>query len=130
MIVDESYHGLTYGFDAQSVLEFADDVFVNNSFSKYFCMTGWRLGWMIVPEDYVSSVEKLAQNLYISNSDIAQKAALAAFTPESLSIAEGYRHEFEEQRNFLLPALRELGFEIPVDPQGAFYIYANCYVLQ
>ena len=126
LIVDEIYHGLTYGFDAHSALEFADDVFVINSFSKYFCMTGWRLGWMIVPQDYVSSVEKLAQNLYISNSDIAQQAALAAFTPESLRILEGNRAEFQEHRDYLLPALRELGFDIPVEPQGAFYIYANC----
>ena len=126
LIVDEIYHGLTYGFDAHSVLEFAEDVFVINSFSKYFCMTGWRLGWMIVPQNYVSSVEKLAQNLYISNSDIAQKAALAAFTPETLRIVEGNRRKFEEQRDYLLPALRDLGFDIPVEPQGAFYIYANC----
>jgi aspartate/methionine/tyrosine aminotransferase len=126
LIVDEIYHGLTYGFDAHSALEFADDVFVINSFSKYFCMTGWRLGWMVVPQDYVSSVEKLAQNLYISNSDIAQQAALAAFTPESLRILEGNRAEFQQHRDYLLPALRELGFDIPVEPQGAFYIYANC----
>ncbi len=126
LIVDEIYHGLTYGIDAHSVLEFADDVFVINSFSKYFCMTGWRLGWMIVPQDYVSSVEKLAQNLYISNSDIAQQAALAAFTPETLRIVEEYRRQFEEHRDYLLPALRDIGFDIPVEPQGAFYIYANC----
>lgn len=126
LIVDEIYHGLTYGFDAHSVLEFADDVFVINSFSKYFCMTGWRLGWMIVPQDYVSSVEKLAQNLYISNSDIAQQAALAAFTPETMRIVEEYRRQFEEHRDYLLPALRDIGFDIPVEPQGAFYIYANC----
>jgi len=126
LIVDEIYHGLTYGFDAHSVLEFADDVFVINSFSKYFCMTGWRLGWMIVPQNYVSSVEKLAQNLYISNSDIAQQAALAAFTPETLRIVEENRRQFEEHRDYLLPALRDLGFDVPVEPQGAFYIYANC----
>ena len=126
LIVDEIYHGLTYGIDAHSVLEFADDVFVINSFSKYFCMTGWRLGWMVVPQDYVSSVEKLAQDLYISNSDIAQQAALAAFTPETLRIVEEYRRQFEEHRDYLLPALRDIGFDIPVEPQGAFYIYANC----
>ena len=126
LIVDEIYHGLTYGFDAHSTLEFADDVFVINSFSKYFCMTGWRLGWMVVPQAYAGYIEKLAQNLYISNSDVAQQAAMAAFTPETLRILEGNRAEFQAHRDYLLPALRELGFDIPVEPQGAFYIYANC----
>lgn len=126
LIVDEIYHGLTYGFDAHSALEFADDVFVINSFSKYFCMTGWRLGWMVIPEVYADHIEKLAQNLYISNSDIAQQAAMAAFTPETLRIVEGNRTEFQEHRDYLLPALRALGFDIPFEPQGAFYIYANC----
>ncbi|UCH49560.1 MAG: pyridoxal phosphate-dependent aminotransferase [Betaproteobacteria bacterium] len=126
LIVDEIYHGLTYGFDAHSALEFADDVFVINSFSKYFCMTGWRLGWMVIPQAYVGHIEKLAQNLYISNSDVAQQAAMAAFTPETLSIVEENRHKFQQQRDYLLPALRDLGFDIPVEPQGAFYIYANC----
>jgi aspartate/methionine/tyrosine aminotransferase len=126
LIVDEIYHGLTYGFDAHSTLEFADDVFVINSFSKYFCMTGWRLGWMVVPQGYVPHIEKLAQNLYISNSDVAQQAAIAAFDPETLDILEGNRVKFQQQRDYLLPALRQLGFDIPVEPQGAFYIYANC----
>lgn len=126
LIVDEIYHGLTYGFDAHSVLEFADDVFVINSFSKYFCMTGWRLGWMVMPQAYTGHIEKLAQNLYISNSDVAQQAALAAFRPETLSTLEENRRKFQEQRDYLLPALRKLGFDIPVEPQGAFYIYANC----
>jgi aspartate/methionine/tyrosine aminotransferase len=126
LIVDEIYHGLTYGCKAQSILEATQDAFVINSFSKYFCMTGWRLGWMVAPEAYVEDIEKLAQNLYISNSDIAQQAAAAAFLPETLKIVENNRAKFEEQRNFLLPELRRLGFEIPVEPQGAFYIYANC----
>jgi len=126
LIVDEIYHGLTYGFDAHSVLEFADDVFVINSFSKYFCMTGWRLGWMVMPQAYKSHIEKLAQNLYISNSDVAQQAALAAFDARTLAILEDNRGKFREQRDYLLPALRALGFDIPVEPQGAFYIYANC----
>jgi aspartate/methionine/tyrosine aminotransferase len=126
LIVDEIYHGLTYGCDAHSVLEIADDVFVINSFSKYFCMTGWRLGWMVAPQNYIDDIEKLAQNLYISNSGIAQQAALAAFEPETLRVLEGNRAKFQAQRDYLLPALRGLGFEIPVEPQGAFYIYANC----
>jgi aspartate/methionine/tyrosine aminotransferase len=126
LIVDEIYHGLTYGCDAGSALEIADDVFVISSFSKYFCMTGWRLGWMVAPEEYVEDIEKLAQNLYISNSDIAQQAASAAFAPETLRIVEDNRAKFQAQRDYLLPALRMLGFEIPVEPRGAFYIYANC----
>src|SRR6185295_1230918 len=124
--VDEIYQGLTYGCEARSALEFADDVFVINSFSKYFSMTGWRLGWMVAPQEYVGDLEKLAQNLYISNSDIAMRAALAAFGPETLAQCERNREAFRAQRDFLLPALRELGFDIPVTPQGAFYIYANC----
>jgi aspartate/methionine/tyrosine aminotransferase len=126
LIVDEIYHGLTYGFDARSALEFADDVFVINSFSKYFCMTGWRLGWMVMPQAYVNDVEKLAQNLYISNSDVAQHAASAAFLPETVAELERNRARFQAQRDYLLPELRKLGFEVPVEPQGAFYIYANC----
>jgi aspartate/methionine/tyrosine aminotransferase len=126
LIVDEIYHGLTYGVEARSALEFADDVFVINSFSKYFCMTGWRLGWMVAPRGYIAPLEKLAQNLYISNSDIAQQAAMAAFRPETLAIAESNREKFQAQRDYLLPELRKLGFDIPFEPQGAFYIYANC----
>jgi aspartate/methionine/tyrosine aminotransferase len=125
LIVDEIYHGLTYGAQARSALEFTDDVFVINSFSKYFCMTGWRLGWMVAPQAYVDDIEKLAQNLYISNSDIAQQAALAAFSPEVMTELEANRVRFQRQRDYLLPELRKLGFDIPVTPQGAFYIYAN-----
>ncbi len=125
LIVDEIYHGITFGVDVHTSLEFAEDIFVINSFSKYFGMTGWRLGWAIIPEKFVSALEKLAQNLYISNSDIAQQAALEAFKPETLAIAETYRSKYEQQRNFLLPKLKDLGFIIPVDPQGAFYIYAD-----
>ena len=126
LIVDEIYHGLTYGEPDRSVLEIADDVFVINSFSKYFGMTGWRLGWLVAPDAYVEAVEKLAQNLFISASDIAQQAAIAAFSPEAVQIHEERREAFRVQRDFLLPRLRALGFDIPVEPQGAFYIYANC----
>ncbi len=125
LIVDEIYHGLTYGEDAHSVLEFADDVFVINSFSKYFCMTGWRLGWFVAPAQYIEALEKLAQNLFISSPDIAQQAALAAFHPDTLKEAEHNRLAFQSQRDFLLPAVRALGFDVPVTPQGAFYLYAN-----
>jgi len=126
LIVDEIYHGLTYGKRDRSALEFTDDVFIINSFSKYFGMTGWRLGWMVVPEQYIGPLDKLAQNLFISPSDLAQQAALAAFHPDTVALLEQRRNAFRAQRDFLLPKLRDLGFEIPVTPEGAFYIYANC----
>jgi aspartate/methionine/tyrosine aminotransferase len=126
LIVDEIYHGLTYDNDAMTALSISDDVFVINSFSKYFSMTGWRLGWLIAPERYVREIEKLAQNLFISPSTPAQLAALAAFSPETLVLLEARRAQFQQRRDFLLPALRELGFSIPLAPDGAFYIYADC----
>ncbi|AHY44071.1 pyridoxal phosphate-dependent aminotransferase [Stutzerimonas decontaminans] len=125
LLVDEIYHGLTYGVDAASVLEVDDDAFVLNSFSKYFGMTGWRLGWLVAPPAAVPELEKLAQNLYISAPSMAQHAALACFEPATLEILEARRAEFARRRDFLLPALRELGFGIAVEPQGAFYLYAD-----
>lgn len=125
LVVDEIYHGLTYGCDASSVLEVDDDAFVLNSFSKYFGMTGWRIGWLVAPEDAVADLEKLAQNLYISAPSMAQYAALACFEPATLAILERRRHEFAQRRDYLLPALRQLGFKIAVEPQGAFYLYAD-----
>jgi len=126
LIVDEIYHGLTYGQRDRTALAFGDDVFIINSFSKYFGMTGWRLGWMVVPEEFMPAVDKLAQNLFISSSEIAQKAALAAFHPDTIALLEQRRDAFRAQRDFLVPQLRGLGFDIPVTPEGAFYIYANC----
>ncbi|SCZ49337.1 pyridoxal phosphate-dependent aminotransferase [Thiohalomonas denitrificans] len=126
LIVDEIYHGLTYGIEAETVLAVDHGAFVVNSFSKYFCMTGWRLGWLVAPEEYQREVEKLMQNLFIAAPTLAQHAALAAFEPETRKILESRRAEFERRRDFLLPALRELGFEIPVEPRGAFYLYADC----
>jgi aspartate/methionine/tyrosine aminotransferase len=126
LIVDEIYHGLTYGTDARTAASLSDQVFVINSFSKYFYMTGWRLGWMVCPREYVRDIEKLAQHLFISPSAPAQHAALAAFEPETITILEQRRKEFEARRNFMMPALRDLGFSIPVTPQGAFYVYAGC----
>ena len=125
LLVDEIYHGLTYGFDAPSVLEVDDDAFVLNSFSKYFGMTGWRLGWLVAPPQAVPELEKLAQNLYISAPSMAQHAALACFAPETLAIFEQRRGQFRQRRDYLLPALRELGFRIDVEPQGAFYLYCD-----
>ena len=126
LLVDEIYHGLIYDQATPTALALSDDLFVINSFSKYFCMTGWRLGWLVVPEPYVRQVEKLAQNLFIAAPTLAQYAALAAFGKETLAILEQRRLAFQQRRDYLLPALRELGFDIPVTPQGAFYLYADC----
>jgi len=125
LVVDELYHGLTYGFDAPSVLELDPNAFVLNSFSKYFGMTGWRLGWMVVPEAAAPEIEKLAQNLFISPCTISQYAALAAFKPETVEIMEQRRQAFAQRRDLLVGGLRELGFDIPVTPEGAFYVYAG-----
>jgi aspartate/methionine/tyrosine aminotransferase len=125
LIVDEIYQGLNYGIDASTALSSLDDVFVVNSFSKYFGMTGWRLGWVVAPQAYVRQIEKLSQHFFISPSTPAQHAALAAFTPATLEILEERRHAFASRRNTLLPALRELGFRFATEPQGAFYLYAD-----
>jgi len=126
LIVDEIYHGLVYEGDYTTALTFSDDVFVINSFSKYFHMTGWRLGWMVAPERYVRELDKLAQNLYLAAPTPAQYAALAAFEPETLATLQSRVMEFKARRDYLVPALRALGFDIPVTPQGAFYVYAGC----
>lgn len=125
LVVDEIYQGLTYGVEPSTALTLGDDVFVINSFSKYFQMTGWRLGWLVVPPAYVRTIETLAQNLFISASAPAQFAALAAFKPQTIAILEARRAELHARRDFLIPALRKLGFGVPVVPQGAFYIYAD-----
>jgi aspartate/methionine/tyrosine aminotransferase len=125
LIVDEIYLGLTYGSEPRSVLDFAHDAFVISSFSKYFNMTGWRLGWLVAPEHHVRDIEKLAQNLYISPASPSQRAALACFAPETLAILEARRQAFEQRRDFLVPALRNLGFRIPVMPTGGFFVYAD-----
>jgi aspartate/methionine/tyrosine aminotransferase len=125
VIVDEIYHGLTYGNAVASAALLSEDVFVVNSFSKYFGMTGWRLGWLVAPEGFVRDIDKLAQNIFLAPSTLAQYAALAAFEPATLEILEGRRETFQQRRDFLCPALRELGFDIPCLPQGAFYIYAH-----
>ena len=126
MIVDEIYLALSYGQEGNSVLSISDEVFVINSFSKYFQMTGWRLGWIVAPSAYVKAIERLSQNLFIANSAIAQQAALAGFEPATLEILEARRREFQTRRDYLIPALKDLGFGIPVAPEGAFYVYADC----
>jgi len=125
VIVDEIYHGLVYDTQVPTALSVSDDVFVINSFSKYFGMTGWRLGWMVVPEKYVEVVDRLAQNLFLAAPTLAQHAALVAFDEDTRVILEQRRAAFQQRRDFLLPALRDIGFDIPVTPQGAFYLYAN-----
>ncbi len=125
LLVDEIYHGLHYVNDLPSVLELDQSAFVVNSFSKYFGMTGWRLGWIVVPDDYVEMATILAQNMYISASSISQYAALAAFTPEAKDIFEQRREAFRLRRDFLVDALKRLGFSLSDNIQGAFYIYAD-----
>ncbi|PCE27982.1 aminotransferase [Paraburkholderia acidicola] len=125
-IVDEIYQGLSYGERPVSALSLGDDVVTVNSFSKYFHMTGWRLGWLVVPPTLVDAFEKLAQNLFICPSALAQYAALACFEPATLAIYETRRLEFMRRRDFIVPALESLGFKVPVMPDGAFYVYADC----
>ena len=126
LIVDEIYHGLVYENEVDTALSVDKNVIIINSFSKYFNMTGWRLGWLVAPEVLVSDMDKLAQNIFLAAPTPAQHAALAAFNPETIAILESHKDEFKQRRDFLLPALKKLGFKIEVEPQGAFYIYANC----
>ncbi|MFP5463501.1 MAG: pyridoxal phosphate-dependent aminotransferase [Gammaproteobacteria bacterium] len=126
LIADEIYHGLVYGADTRTALACDAEAIVVNSFSKYFGMTGWRLGWAVLPDALLRPVEKLAQNLFIAPPTPAQHAALAAFEPATLALLDQRRDEFRARRDLLLPALRGFGFDIPVTPQGAFYIYAGC----
>ncbi|MGD8312796.1 MAG: pyridoxal phosphate-dependent aminotransferase [Gammaproteobacteria bacterium] len=126
LVVDEIYHGLVYDEAAVTALAVSGDVIVINSFSKYFGMTGWRLGWLVAPRQMVPELDKLAQNLFLAAPTLAQHAALRAFDADNLEILEARRAAFRERRDYLLPALRELGFDIPVTPAGAFYLYADC----
>lgn len=126
LISDEIYHGLTYEQRANSALEYSDDVFILNSFSKFFGMTGWRLGWLIVPEQAISAATRLMQNLYISSPTHSQYAALAAFEDDAQAVLLARRDEFKARRDVLFQGLEELGFVIEHKPQGAFYIYADC----
>ena len=126
LIVDEIYHGLIYEGSYHTALAHSDQVFVVNSFSKYFQMTGWRLGWLVAPEWAIEALDRLVQNLYLAASTPAQYAALAAFTPTTLAILETRKAELKVRRDYLASALRELGFDLPLLPQGAFYLYAGC----
>jgi len=126
LMVDEIYQGLTYGSEPWTALNLPGDVVIINSFSKYFCMTGWRLGWVVLPGTAVRGFEKLAQHLFISAPSAAQHAACAAFGAESITTLEERRREFARRRDFLLPVLKKAGLEVPAEPHGAFYIYADC----
>jgi len=126
LIVDEIYHGLVYDTTLSSAVGAPGRVFVVNSFSKYYGMTGWRVGWLVGPQEYIAPIEKLVQNIFIAASTPAQYAALEALKPAARAELERRRQLFLERRDYLLPALRRLGFGIPVEPQGAFYIYADC----
>lgn len=126
-VVDEIYLGLSYDERfGQSALAHGDDVISVNSFSKYFSMTGWRLGWVVLPPALVPAVEKLAQNLYICASSLAQHAALACFTDESIAEYERRRGEFQRRRDVVLAGLERIGLKVPVAPDGAFYAWADC----
>jgi aspartate/methionine/tyrosine aminotransferase len=131
LLADEIYTGLSfdpaYGRTALGLApELAEHVVSVNSFSKYFGMTGWRLGWLVLPERLVPAVEKLAQNLYICPSTLSQRAALACFEPSSLAWYEQRRLDLQQRRDAVLPRLQAVGLEVPVAPDGAFYIWANC----
>jgi len=126
VILDEIYQGLIYDeVEYRSGLEISQDLFVLNSFSKYFGMTGWRLGWMVLPEGAAAAVTPLAQNLFISPSSIAQQAALAAFEADAHAVNEERRQIFRRRRDQLCDGLRALGLQIPVVPAGAFYLYVD-----
>lgn len=131
LIVDEIYQGLTYGEKPGgeppfTALALPGEVVIVNSFSKYFCMTGWRLGWVVLPQRRVREFEKLAQHLYISAPTVAQHAAIECFSPSTLKILEERRIEFQRRRDFLLPAIERAGLKVPARPSGAFYVYADC----
>lgn len=123
LVSDEIYHGIVYEGRAETALAHGDDMFVVNSFSKYFSMTGWRLGWLVVPPDMVRAVERLAQNLFISPPTLAQHAAVAAFGARDE--IEGHVRDYRANRDFLLGELPKAGFRDFAPPDGAFYLYCD-----
>jgi len=125
VILDEIYLGLHYGDACQSGLALDDDILVINSFSKFFHMTGWRLGWLIAPAHMVPVIERLAASLVICASSLAQHAALACFEPEVMQIFEKRRLSFQQRRDYLIPELQRLGLRVPVIPDGAFYVFSD-----
>jgi aspartate/methionine/tyrosine aminotransferase len=123
LVSDEIYHGIVYDGRAATALAYGDEAFVVNSFSKYWSMTGWRLGWIVVPPDLVRAVERLAQNLFISPPTLAQRAAIAAF--DARDETEGHVRAYRANRDFLLAELPKAGFRDFAPPDGAFYLYAD-----
>lgn len=123
LISDEIYHGLTYGAKARCALEFDDQAIIVNGFSKRWAMTGWRVGWIIVPEELIDACRRVMQNIFIAAPTLSQYAAIAALKDHET--CESMRLAYDERRLLLLAELPELGFDIVVQPQGAFYIYAN-----
>jgi len=126
LIADEIYQGLVYGTPPASALNAPCETAIVGSFSKYFCMTGWRLGWTILPEHRVRDLEKLAQHFFISAPTVAQHAALAALQPDTLKLLESRREEFARRRDWFVPAVERAGLVVPARPGGAFYVYADC----
>ncbi len=126
LIVDEIYQGLIYDVEDHSALEIDEGILVINSFSKYFGMTGWRLGWLVAPEPMIGALDRLAQNIFLSAPTPSQYAALSAFSAETGTILEQRKEIFRRRRDYLLPALEEIGFRFRTKPQGAFYLYADC----
>lgn len=124
IISDEIYHGLVYEDQAHSILEFTNRAFVLNGFSKLYAMTGLRLGYVIVPEEFVRPIQKLQQNLYICASSVAQRSGIAALREADADV-EHMKNIYNERRKFMISRLRELGFRITVEPTGAFYVFVN-----
>ena len=125
VMMDEIYLGLTYDQSPRSALALDDNLIILNSFSKYFHMTGWRLGWMIVPSRMVAAIEKLAASLAICAPTLAQHGALACFEPDTLQVFEHRKQAFRQRRDYLVPALESLGIQVPVKPDGAFYVFGD-----
>lgn len=125
LMIDEIYQGLVFGAEDSTAAVLGDHVFVINSFSKYFGMTGWRIGWLLAPTEAMSDLNKLAQNIYIAAPTPSQYAAITALADDTREELEQRRAAFQERRDFLLPALESLGFSFPARPDGAFYLYAD-----
>ena len=126
LIVDEIYHGLLYNQQVSSALAYGDQLFVINSFSKFYGMTGWRVGWLVVPDEYIEVANRLAQNMFLAAPTISQYAALAALAAETRQELIRRRDIFHQRRDIILPLIEETGFKIRTRPAGAFYVYADC----
>lgn len=127
LIMDEIYQGINFDSESITALQTgAENLFVVNSFSKYFDMTGWRLGWLVVPDEFVDPADRFAQNVFLAAQTMAQIAALEAFRSDTLSELARRRQEFQRRRDYLIPQLEKLGFKLHSKPGGAFYLYMDC----